>query len=158
MPVSARKPSISARRSDEFVPMPHYCLLSRTTQVSAMADVHSFADTVGISSRNQEGAPQMDDSWRARLQGILDRDGRSMRDVSLSAGLSAGYLHGILKGGKDSTIDRIAAIADALNVSLAYILIGLEVSPETEKLISLLQSDPASRDAVLQLLRARDKA
>jgi ribonucleoside-diphosphate reductase alpha chain len=100
----------------------------------------------------------MDDSWRARLQGILDRDGRSMRDVSLSAGLSAGYLHGILKGGKDSTIDRIAAIADALNVSLAYILIGLEVSPETEKLISLLQSDPASRDAVLQLLRARDKA
>lgn len=122
--------------------------------ISAIADGARGCESGRAFSSGCLTNPRMEDeSWRARLQGILDRDGRSMRDVSLSAGLSPGYLHGVLKDGKDSTIDRIAAVAAALDVSLAYILVGLEVSPDTVRLIGLLESDPARRDALLRLLR-----
>ncbi|MGY6704918.1 helix-turn-helix domain-containing protein [Roseinatronobacter sp.] len=98
----------------------------------------------------------MQETWRDRLQDQLRRDGRSMREVSLAAELSAGYLHGILKDGKDPTIDRLAAIAKAMNVSLAFILVGLDVTPETEQVVQALQRDPDRRDAILRLLKSTD--
>ena len=75
-----------------------------------------------------------------------------MREVSLAAGLSAGYLHGVLKDRKDPTIDRLSAIARAMNISLSYILVGVRVSRDTERLIEVLESDPDRRQAVLRLL------
>lgn len=92
------------------------------------------------------------ETWRTRLEARIAQDGRTMRDVSLSAGLSAGYVHGILKDGKDPTIDRLSAVARALNVSLAYVLVGVNISPEAEEIVRVLEEDPVRRDAVLSLL------
>lgn len=96
-------------------------------------------------------------TWKERLQEAIDADGRSLRDVSLAAGLSHGYLHGILRDNKEPTLDRFIKICNALNVSVTYILLGARVSPATEKIVSLLESDPAARDAVLALLGRLDR-
>ena len=90
--------------------------------------------------------------WRARLQAALDKDGRSMRDVSLAAKLSAGYVHGILRDGKEPTLDRFIRICRALNVSATYVLLGAQVSPEAEQIVRLLEDRPEQRDAILALL------
>lgn len=94
-----------------------------------------------------------DDLWRNRIEVAVERDGRSLRDISLAAGLSHGYLHGILRDGKEPTLDRFIRICDELNLSLSHTLMGADVSHDTESIIAALESDPATRQAVLSLLR-----
>lgn len=92
-------------------------------------------------------------TWRDRLTEALD--GRSMRSLSLDAGLSAGYVHGILKDGKDPTVDNITAVCRALQVSPLKVLYGLEMTPEMEDVFRLWSDAPeAIRHSILQILRA----
>jgi len=93
-----------------------------------------------------------DDGWRIRLQAAVDRDGRSMRDISLESGLSHGYLHGILREGKEPTLDRFMKVCAELGVSSTYILLGADVSAETEEIVRALESSPSKRAAILALL------
>lgn len=97
-----------------------------------------------------------DANWRSRIEAALQRDGRSMRDISLAANLSHGYLHGILRDGKEPTLDRFAKICEELNVSLAYALVGLEMSPETERLIGEIEGSPGKRAALLSILSKQE--
>jgi len=90
--------------------------------------------------------------WRERLEQAILEDGRSLRDLSLAAGLSHGYLHGILRDDKEPKLDRFIQICREIGVSPAYVLLGVNVSPEAEAIIRLLDADPAARDAVLALL------
>lgn len=78
-----------------------------------------------------------------------------MRDISLAAKLSHGYLHGILRDGKEPTLDRFSRICDVLDIGLAHALVGLEITPETEKLIGEIEGDPGRRAALLSILSAR---
>lgn len=91
--------------------------------------------------------------WKIRLEEALEKTGRSKRSVSLAAGLGPGYVHSILKEGKDPTIENLIAVANVLNVSLSYLLYGYEVSKEAEEILSLLERKPQQRAAILQLLR-----
>lgn len=79
-----------------------------------------------------------------------------MREVSLAAGAGAGYLHSILKEGKDPGIERLSAICDQIGVSLPYILYGINITPEDEKIVAAAQRSPQLRAAVLALLRDQD--
>lgn len=92
------------------------------------------------------------DDWRKRLETAVDADGRSLRDISLAAGLSHGYLHGILRDGKEPTLDRFRKICAEMGLSLSYVLIGTNISPATEDIISALEADDKTREAVLSLL------
>lgn len=96
-------------------------------------------------------------AWRQRLEEAVQRDGRSLRDISMASGLSHGYLHGILRDDKEPTLDRFLKICAELNVSATHILIGSKVSPATEKIVQLLEGDPSARDAVLALLGRLDR-
>lgn len=95
------------------------------------------------------------DDWRERLEAAVSKDGRSFRDISLAAGLSHGYLHGILRDNKEPTLDRFVRICKVLNISVAYALMGMDITRETEQIISEIEADGERRTAILQLLQAR---
>lgn len=92
--------------------------------------------------------------WKARLEAEIKRQNRSMRDVSLKAGKGPGYVHSILVGGKDPTIDNMIDVCNALGVSLSHILYGINASPETEEILALLEeASPGHREGILKILR-----
>lgn len=72
--------------------------------------------------------------WKIRLEKAASETGRSLRDISLKAGLAHGYLHSILKTDRDPTIDNLISVCKEINVSLSYIMFGLELSAETEEI------------------------
>jgi transcriptional regulator with XRE-family HTH domain len=63
-------------------------------------------------------------SWRKRLQEAADNSGKSLRSISLAAGCSPGYLHGILSSKKEPTIARLVNLCRVLGVSVAYVILG----------------------------------
>ena len=95
--------------------------------------------------------------WRARLEDAIEKSGRSKREISLAAGKGPGYVFSILSEGKDPTIDNLIAICGAINVSLTQILYGVQMSPETQEILSLIESNPNMRSGILQILREKDK-
>ena len=93
-----------------------------------------------------------DVGWRNRLEQAVTKDGRSLRDISLAAGLSHGYLHGILRDNKEPTLDRFIKICKQLNVSVSYALLGMNVTPSVERIILAVQDDPDRQEALLSIL------
>ncbi|WP_236761842.1 helix-turn-helix domain-containing protein [Agrobacterium tumefaciens] len=96
--------------------------------------------------------------WRARLQDALEASGKSAREVSLAAGKGPGYVHSILKEGKEPTVDNLIAICGVLNVSLSQVIYGIEMSAETAEILSLLENSPNARDGILKILRDKTRA
>jgi transcriptional regulator with XRE-family HTH domain len=95
--------------------------------------------------------------WRDRLRMTLDDSGKSMRAVSLAAGLSENYLHSVLGEGKEPSIDRLMKIADTLNISLSWLLYGIEIGPQEERLLRLYARLPEQqRRAILDLASIAD--
>lgn len=103
------------------------------------------------------------DSWRVRLAEVIERSGRSDREISLSAKpsnprkpkLGPGYVHSILKEGKDPTISNLLAICEAAGASIYYVLGGFDITPEREEFLRLLvEADSKDVDAVRRLLAA----
>jgi transcriptional regulator with XRE-family HTH domain len=98
----------------------------------------------------------MNEAWRARLSEAVANSKKSKRQVSLEAGLGAGYLHSILSEGKDPTVANLMKVCEKLGVSLWAILYGAEISAEDEELLRLYQaSSPEERAALLNLVRSR---
>jgi transcriptional regulator with XRE-family HTH domain len=93
--------------------------------------------------------------WRTRLAEEIDRKGMKMRSVSLRAKLGPGYVHSILSAGKDPTIENLLRVCDVLGVSPIYILMGHDVTPEDEAIVSSLHESREVREAVLTLLKQR---
>ena len=84
-----------------------------------------------------------DETWRDRLQALVDASGRSMRDVSLGAGLSAGYLHSVLQDGKDPTMRSLVLVMQELGAPVGS-LFEDGMPPE---IIGLLREHEASETA-----------
>lgn len=76
-----------------------------------------------------------------------------MRAISIAAGNGHGYVHSIIKDGKDPTIDNMLKICSVLNVSLTEILFGVEMSAETEEIIRLIEGNAQRRAGLLQILK-----
>lgn len=93
------------------------------------------------------------ETWRDRLAAAIKRSGKSMRAVSISAGNAPGYVHSVLKGGKDPTIDNLLSVCREADVSLLRVLYGFDVTPETEEVLRLLELRPGARSGILQILR-----
>lgn len=68
------------------------------------------------------------------LRGLRAESGRTLRDVADAARVSPGYLSEIERGRKEASSELLAAVSEALTVSLGEILIraALEVSPPEE--------------------------
>jgi transcriptional regulator with XRE-family HTH domain len=101
-----------------------------------------------------------EEEWRKRLQEAVDKSGKSMRAISLTAGCSASYLHGILKEDKEPTLPRLVRICSEIGVSVTYIILGIEMSPTHEALLLLMSDLPdVQQQLLLEIARslARDK-
>lgn len=92
------------------------------------------------------------DGWKGRLAAGIKKNGKSKREVSLAAGMGPGYVHSVLKEGKDPTIDHLMKICEAAGLSLYYVLMGVQVSPETEAIIRMLETSETKRRGLAQLL------
>ena len=94
------------------------------------------------------------DGWRERLREAVEASGRSMRDVSIDAKLSPGYLHSVLTEGKEPSIGKLAQITDALGASLIHILYDVEMTGDAEDLLRHYATLPDDqKEAFLNLLK-----
>jgi hypothetical protein len=126
--------------------------------------ISSLADTSSILYEGRAELFVLEDivamtenTWRERLQDAIDKSGRSARSVSIKAKRGPGYVHSILKEGKDPTIESLIAICAELQISLTWVIYGFEMTPATEQLLSLIEQNPDDRAAVLQLLQKHEK-
>lgn len=97
----------------------------------------------------------MTGDWRGRLQAEIDKRGISYRRLSLDAGLGEAYVSELYRLGKDPTIGSLTKIAETLNVSVAYLMTGADVSREGEEFLAILAELPdAEREALRRLIQA----
>lgn len=96
-----------------------------------------------------------DGLWRQRLAAALEQKGMSKRRASLDSGNGPGYVHGILNEGKDPTIDKLTSLCETLGVSATYILYGIDVTPEDEKILTPLKDNPDAREGIISILQSR---
>ncbi len=73
--------------------------------------------------------------WRSRLAAVIETSGRSMRDISLSAGVSQNYLGSILHEGSEPSIERMMKLCDELGVSVTYLLLGVDLTGNAEQML-----------------------
>lgn len=93
--------------------------------------------------------------WRTRLTEAIERDGRSDRAICAAIGRSGSYLNGILKGGKEPGIESMLQLAKTLNISLSWLMFGVELDGDAEQLLKLFTSLSAKRrKSFLQMAEA----
>lgn len=66
------------------------------------------------------------DGWRFMMLETIKANGDTMRAVSLRAGLSTGYLHGVLIDGKDPTVEKFLAVCAAVPMDMFTLLSAIE--------------------------------
>lgn len=96
----------------------------------------------------------VDDMWRKRLADAMADKKMSKRATSLAAGQGPGYVHSILSEGKEPSVANLEAVCKAVGVSLQFVLYGYDISPETERLLRLMEENPEKRDGILKILEA----
>ena len=103
--------------------------------------------------------PQTSVDWRVRLTQKIEESGKSMRAISLACGRGEGYVHSILKDGKNPSAEALAEVCAEVGTSMSYVLYGIERSAEEEEFLKLfLRASPDVRAAILTLLRAKTGA
>lgn len=92
---------------------------------------------------------------RNRLSQKLDEAGISMRAASLNAKVGAGYVQAVIRGVQEPTISKLSQVCAANGISFPYIMFGFDMSPETHRLLELMEGDPVARDGILKLLERK---
>jgi transcriptional regulator with XRE-family HTH domain len=95
------------------------------------------------------------DGWRERLLRAIEADGRSSHAISRAAGLGPNYISQLRLENKEPGINQLIKLAEELDVSLAWLLLGVNVRPADEQFFRLFQeTPPQGREAVVSLLKA----
>jgi DNA-binding phage protein len=103
---------------------------------------------IGIMTRLQFDPEAM----RQRILDELKRQRRSQSDVAEKAGLGHGYLTNILKRGQMPSVDKLHALANELGVSVAWIMYGVDVPPDFDRVLDLMNREPKKFHALMALL------
>ena len=98
----------------------------------------------------------MNESWLTRLKALIEADGRSLRQVSIDAGLGPNFVQQMLKDGKDPTIEKLQAVLLALGQDkLLFVMTGVDLSPSDIEFLRLLKAAPENvRGSIRQILDA----
>lgn len=93
-----------------------------------------------------------DTTWRERLKEAIATRETSNRALSKAVGAGEGYISELFASSKEPSFDRMLQIARVLEVSLTWLVYGVEMSHEAEQLLRLFSrlSDP-QKAAFLQL-------
>jgi transcriptional regulator with XRE-family HTH domain len=93
--------------------------------------------------------------WRDRVEQRLQETGQSMASVDKRAGFSLGYLSKTLRRSSRPSFENMSALADALEVSVAWLMFGTDIGPDEERLLSAYASlEPDERRAFLDFAMA----
>ncbi len=92
---------------------------------------------------------------RRRLKESLQDKGETMRSASLGAELGESYLAGIITNKRDPQLSKLIAVCDYLDVSLSWVLYGIDLPSVSEEIIQLLAENPDGAENVVALLRAQ---
>ncbi|SDX99225.1 hypothetical protein [Roseicitreum antarcticum] len=98
----------------------------------------------------------MNEAWLDRLLECVERDGRSMRAISIAAGNGPNWLQQVFKNKKDPGFNRLAKTLDILGTSATlYVISGTQMGDEDAELFQILLSvPPRVRAEALDLFRA----
>lgn len=97
-------------------------------------------------------------NWKQRLKAGIAANGLSQREVSLAAGLGAGYVNGMINDDKDATIGHLLSVCRAANLSIYKVLGDFDITPETEEFLRLLVNvDEETQKSILHLLQSARK-
>jgi len=101
----------------------------------------------------------MSDAWLSRLKAAVDKDGRTPRAISLAAGLNPNYVGELFHLGKAPTVDKLLKICETLDVSVAWVLTGLNASRQEEEMLALVSGLPeAQQEMIYGLARTLKEA
>jgi transcriptional regulator with XRE-family HTH domain len=97
-------------------------------------------------------------TWRDRLKHAIDEyrlAGGSMSKLSRMAGRDDSYVSKMLRDNQTPTVEAMAGIAEGLNVSLAWLMTGIDLAPEQEEIMRIYtQLEPKNRTLLLDLARS----
>lgn len=100
----------------------------------------------------------MQDNWKQRLLRAIDADERSDRAISKAAGLGINFVNELKNTDKDPSVTKVLRLAKELNLSIAQVFLGLEISNDDEYLLSVLKNIPQEQKvALLTALQAAAK-
>src|SRR5690606_31299131 len=105
------------------------------------------------------GAGKMPDkAWRERLKQAVKRDGRSYRAISMAANLHETAVWELLNPKKEPGIDKVVAVATEIGVTVGWIFDGIELSPESERLLKAWgRMSKDEREAFLEFVESQKK-
>ena len=87
----------------------------------------------------------MKTGWFQRLIQAIESDGRSLREISLTAKCGPNYVQQMLRDRKEPGSDRLARLLDVLGgPSALYVLTGISATDEDLEMLRLLQQLPAA--------------
>ncbi len=98
----------------------------------------------------------MTELWRERLIEVIEADPRSLRAISLEAGLGPNYVTQMINENKGPTAAALVKLAETLHVSVTFIFTGAEMTQADEDLLKLAaKMDEVEKTHLLGLLRSR---
>ena len=98
----------------------------------------------------------MRDDWKKRLLDAIDSDGRSGRSISAKLKLGPNTISELRNTEKTPSFDKVLKLIDEIGASRSYIILGYDIGPEEEELLSVLaELGPGALSAALELVRAR---
>lgn len=89
---------------------------------------------------------------RTRLAEQLEARNLTMRAASLKANLGASYLQSVLKNGTEPNLGKLAQVCQANNLSLSYIMTGVDITPQARRILDLVQENPDRSEHLVRLL------
>ncbi|SMP32035.1 hypothetical protein [Shimia sagamensis] len=89
---------------------------------------------------------------KQRLNDQIKEAGLSMRAASLASNKGPGYVQALMKTGSEPTIGAILDICKSNSLNSVFVIFGIEMSPETLRLVELMEQNPEKRDSLLALL------
>lgn len=102
------------------------------------------------------GTKMPDKTWRQRLAQAVKRDGRSRRAISLAAGVHETAVWELLNTDKDPQTDKVVAVAQELGVTVGWLFDGIEISPESSRLLKAWgRMSKAEREALLRYIESQ---
>lgn len=96
----------------------------------------------------------MCDDWRGRLHSLIRERGKTMKDVSLDAGLGAGYVHSILRGTppREPSVENLQRIMQALAEPVATLFEEPDRLEARRRLARIAGKLPQDRLALLEAM------
>jgi transcriptional regulator with XRE-family HTH domain len=89
---------------------------------------------------------------RTRLREAIAASGRTQKDITSSARLGHGYLTNILARNQMPSVDKLDAICQELNVSVAWVMYGVDLPPDYQEVFDAMERNPKKFRALMHLL------